>query len=120
MRTTILYAAYGWMLVMGVLHFGVDVMSQYVRGKRLPGPATTLYYGLNTSYALGQVAFAAMAFFALRHGLTAVGSWGGLLIGLGAAAGWLAVSFLFIEYPQPRFAAGVFVLLLVVAAASPR
>ncbi len=54
-RTRFLYAAYGWLLLGGVLHFSIDVVAQYLRGKRAPGPQTTLFYGLNTAYALGHI-----------------------------------------------------------------
>lgn len=38
----LLYGAYGWLLVSGLLQFGIDVVSQAIRGKRIPGPETTL------------------------------------------------------------------------------
>lgn len=49
LHVSLLYAAYGWLLLSGALHFSVDVMGQYVRGKRSPGRETTLYYGLNSA-----------------------------------------------------------------------
>lgn len=116
MRTKFLYAAYGWLLLSGVLHFGIDVVSQYVRGRRVPGPETTLYYGLNTSYALGQLLVALLALLLLQSGSSALVSWPGLTLGFGAAAAWLAICFLFIEYPQPRITMAIFVVLLACAA----
>ncbi len=65
------------------------MVSQYLRGKRVPSPATTLYYGLNSSYAVSQILFAALALFAIRQGLTAMGHWSGLALGLLAACAWL-------------------------------
>jgi hypothetical protein len=109
----LLYAAYGWLLLSGLLHFGVDVVSQYVRGKRAPGPATTLYYGLNSSYALGQILFAALALFAINQGMTALGRWPGLVLGLFAASAWFVVSLVFLEYPQPRMTVALFAALLI-------
>jgi hypothetical protein len=50
-------AAFGWLTLTGTLHFAIDVLSQYLRGKRVPGPETTLYYRLNSAFALGQVLF---------------------------------------------------------------
>ena len=47
---TLLYAAYGWLLLSGLLQIGIDVVSQYLRGKRAPSTSTTLYYGLNSAY----------------------------------------------------------------------
>ena len=69
----LLYGAYGWLLLSGFLQFGIDVVSQVLRGKRVPGPETTLYYGLNTAYALSQVLFAVLALFAIKQGLTSLG-----------------------------------------------
>jgi hypothetical protein len=43
MHTYILYAAYGWLTWSGTLHFVIDVMSQYLRGKRAASTETTLY-----------------------------------------------------------------------------
>ena len=108
----LLYGAYGWLLLSGLLQFSIDVVSQAVRGKRVPGPETTLYYGLNTAYALSQVLFAVLALFAIRRGLDALGRWPGILLGLIAAAAWLALCFRFLEYPQPRATVLVFVALL--------
>jgi hypothetical protein len=108
----LLYAAYSWLLLSGLLHFGIDVVSQYLRGKRPPGRATTLYYGLNSSYAFSQILFAALALFAISQGMTALGRWPGLALGLFAASGWFVLSLLFLEYPQPRMTVALFAALL--------
>ena len=108
----LLYSAYSWLLLSGLLQFGIDVVSQAIRGKRIPGPETTLYYGLNTAYALSQILFAVLALFSIQQGLDALGRWPGVLLGLIAAAGWLAFCFRFLEYPQPRATVLVFVALL--------
>ena len=92
------------------------MVSQAVRKKRIPGPETTLYYGLNTAYALSQVLFAVLALFAIQQGLTAVGKWPGVSLGLIASAAWLALCFRFLEYSQPRATVLVFVALLLGAA----
>lgn len=112
----LLYGAYCWLLLSGLLQFGIDVISQAMRGKRIPGPETTLYYGLNTAYALSQVLFALLALFAIAQGLGALGRWPGVSLGLAAAAAWLAICFRFLEYPQPRATVLVFVALLLGAA----
>lgn len=89
LHSLLLYGAYAWLLLSGSLHFLVDVLSQYLRGKRTPKPATTLYYGLNSSHALSQILFATLALFALRHGLPALNRGFGLVLSfLAAAAGW--------------------------------
>ena len=112
----LLYGAYGWLLLSGLLQFGIDVVSQVLRGKRVPGPETTLYYGLNTAYALSQILFAVLALFAIKQGLSSLGRWPGVSLGLIAAAAWLALCFRFLEYPQPRATVLVFVALLLGAA----
>lgn len=55
MHTILTYASYGWLAFSGTVHCVIDVASQHVRGKRAPGPETTLFYGLHSSFALGQV-----------------------------------------------------------------
>jgi hypothetical protein len=70
LHLSLLYAAYGWLLLSGTLHFAIDVVGQYARGKRSPGNATTLYYGLNSAYALSQNLFAALALLAISQGLS--------------------------------------------------
>ena len=109
----LLYGAYSWLLLSGLLQFGIDVVSQYLRGKCAPGPATTLYYGLNSSYAASQVLFAALALFAIRQGATAMGQSPGLAIGFLGACVWFTLSWMFLEYPQPRMTVALFVALLV-------
>jgi hypothetical protein len=113
MRMKFLYAAYGWLLLSGILHFSIDVISQYLRQKRVPGREASLYYGLNTTYALGQVLVAILALFAIRQGVVAMGQWPGLVIAFGAALAWLAIDFLFLEYPQPKVVICIFAVLLI-------
>jgi hypothetical protein len=86
------------------------------RGKRLPGNATTLYYGLNSAYALSQVLFAALALIAVSQGLIILGHWPGLILGFLAALCWLAIRVLFLEYRQPRMTVALFAALLAAAA----
>jgi len=116
MRTEFLYAAYGWLLLGGSLHFCIDVISQYVRGRRAPGPETTLYYGLNAAYACGQVLVALLAILVLHSGNTVLGRWPGLTLGFVAATAWIAICFLFFEYFQPRMIVVIFAALLTGAA----
>lgn len=112
----LLYAAYGWLLFSGTLQFAIDVVGQYARGKRPPGTATTLYYGLNSAYALSQILFAALALLALSQGLVILGRWPGLTLGFLAASSWLAICVLFLEYWQPRMTVALFAALLAAAA----
>jgi hypothetical protein len=112
----LLYAGYGWLLLSAFLHFGIDVVSQYVRGKRPPGPATTLYFGLNSTYAISQALFAALALLALRQGMSLMGQWPGITLGLIAASAWFVLSLMFLEYSQPRMVVLLFAALLAGAA----
>ncbi len=98
------------------LHFGIDVVSQSVRGKRPPGPATTLYYGLNSTYAVSQILFAALALLAIHQGMTSMGRWPGITIGLIAACAWFVLCWMFFEYSQPRMVVLLFAALLLGAA----
>jgi hypothetical protein len=116
LHTSLLYGAYGWLLLSGTLHFAIDVVGQFARGKRLPGNATTLYYGLNSAYALSQVLFAALALLAVSQGLIILGHWPGLILGFLAALCWLAICVLFLEYRQPRMTVALFAALLAAAA----
>lgn len=118
LHSGLLYGAYGWLLASGLLQFGIDVVSQAVRGKRAPGPETTLYYGLNSAYALSQILFAVLALFTIQQGLSVLGRWPGVALGLTATATWLAICFLFLEYPQPRATVLLFAALLLGAAFS--
>ncbi len=113
---TLLFAAYSWLLLSGLLQIGIDVVSQYLRGKRVPGPATTLYYGLNSAYGISQILFALLALFAIRQGLGAMGQWPGVSLGILAAFAWFALSVLFLEYPQPRMTVALFAALLLATA----
>ena len=115
LHEVLLYSAYGWLLLSGLLHFSIDVVLQALRGRRAPGPEATLYYGLNSAYALSQVLFANLALFALRRGFTGLGKWPGVSLGLFATAAWLCLCFLFLEYPQPRWTAVLFGVLLLSA-----
>ena len=116
LHQTLLYAAYSWLLLSGLLQIGIDVVSQYLRGKRAPGASTTLYFGLNSAYGISQILFALLAFFAIRQGVVAMGQWPGVLLGLLAATAWFALSVLFLQYPQPRMTVALFVALLLATA----
>ena len=112
----LLYGAYSWLLLSGFLQIAIDVVSQHLRGKRAPGPATTLYYGLNSAYGVSQILFALLAVFSIRQGTTAMGQWPGVYLGLLAASAWFVLSLLFLEYPQPRMTVALFAALLLGAA----
>lgn len=106
------YIAFGWLTMAGTMHFVIDVVSQYLRGQRIPGPETTLYYGLNTAYSLGQVLFGILGLLIARQAIGILGQWPALLLCCLATAAWLAIGFFFIEYREPRFMVGLFGILV--------
>jgi hypothetical protein len=112
-----LLAAFGWLSLGGLLHFLIDVISQYVRGKRVPSPETTLFYGMNTAYAFGQVVFG-LAGLWLAGGAREIIGQPLIILSLIAAAGWLAIGLVFFEYWEPKFVAAVFGVLIMIAVAT--
>lgn len=115
MHRILAYVAFTWLTLAGTLHFVVDVAAQYARGRRVPGPETTLYYGLNTAYALGLVLFGLLGLLVARRALGLLREWPARLVCGAAAIGWFAVALTFIEYPQPRVTMGAFGVLLFAA-----
>jgi len=108
--------AYGWLTFGGAMHFVIDVLSQHLRGRRAPGPATTLYFGLNTAYALGQILFGVLCLLVARRAPALLGQWPAVVLSLGAALGWVGFGFVFLEYREPRIVAALFGALVVAAA----
>ena len=111
MHKFLLYASYGWLLLVSLLHFSIDVLSHYWRGERTPG-VDTLYFGLHSAYTLGQVLIAVVALLLIRNGVPFFGEWPGWVLGFTAAAAWLAVCVAFISYREPRIVIGLFAILL--------
>jgi hypothetical protein len=111
----LIYGAFGWLAFSGAAHFIVDVLSQYARGKRAPSPETSLYYGLNSAYALGQVGLGLLILYLAIRSFPLATSMPVLALSALAALGWLAISFNFMEYNEPRYAAGLFLILIVLA-----
>ena len=108
MHRWLVYTAFGWLALSGVLHFAIDVVSQHLRGKHPPGTETTLlYYGLHSAYALGQVTVGALALLVATRALPLLSATP-LALALLAGLGWLAIACLFMPYWQPRLNAGVF------------
>jgi NAD(P)-dependent dehydrogenase (short-subunit alcohol dehydrogenase family) len=102
------YVAFGWLTFAGTMHFVIDVLAQYLRDKRVPGPDATLYYGLNTAYALGQILFGILGLLIARQAIEALRQWPVILLCVVAAAAWLAIGILFIEYGARKGAVKVF------------
>lgn len=52
MSVILWFVAYGWLILAGLMHFIIDVVSQYLRGARVPGPEITLYFGLWDNFCM--------------------------------------------------------------------
>ncbi len=120
MERILMLAAFGWLTFGGVVHFVIDVVSQAMRGARAPGPATTAYYGLHSSYALSQVLLAACGFLIAFGAPELLRATSLKVVCLVALAAWLTICVLFVEYWQPRLIAGIFGALVVSAAVASR
>jgi len=107
-------AAYGWLTLSGILHFAVDVGSQHLRGKREPGLETTLYYGLNSVFSLGQVAFGLLVLFMAWRAINLLSETPALILSIATGLGWVAMTFLFTEYWERELNVGIFCVLIVV------
>lgn len=116
MNSILTHVAYGWLIFMGVMHFVIDVVSQRLRGLRPPSVETTLYNGLHSSYALGQVLLGVLALFIVRQTTPATAPTWLLVVSAAAVALWFAIGFAFIEYREPKMMLGLFTLLLGAAA----
>lgn len=93
--------------------FVIDVVLQYVRGKRAAGLETTLYYGLNSSLALGQVIFGLLCLW-LTWTRPEILSRGPIsILSILAGIGWLTITLLFIEYREPKIVMVVYMLLII-------
>lgn len=116
MHKYIIYTAYGGLTLTGILHFAIDVASQHLRGKHPPGVETTLYYGLNSAFALGQVVFGLLGLFLAWRAISLLTEAPALILSFAAGFGWLAITFFFMNYWEPRFNAGIFCVLIFAAA----
>jgi len=115
MSKYLVYASFGWLTLSGMLHFLIDVVSHAIRGKHPPGPETTLYYGLNTAFSLGQVAFGLLGLFLAWRAMALVTETPVLVLTLAAGLGWWAVTFLFMSYWEPKLNVGIFCALTLAA-----
>lgn len=116
MHLYITYAAFGWLAFSGAMHFVIDVVLQYLRGQRVPGPETTLYYGLNTSYALGQLVFGLLCLWLAWRDPSILKKRAVVALCFAAAVGWLGIALGFMDYWEPKVVAVVFVVLVITMA----
>jgi hypothetical protein len=120
MHTTLTYASYGWLAFSGTVHFIIDVVAQHVRGERAPSPETTLFYGLHSSFALGQVLFGLLGLWLAWSAPTLIAQPQVRVLSLVAGLGWLAITFAFISFWQPKVNAGIFIALVLASAVAAR
>jgi hypothetical protein len=120
MHKILSYVAFGWLTLGSTLHFVIDVVAQQLRGKRAPGPETNLYYGLHSSYTLGQVMLGVLGLLLTHHALEPSIQWPFMVVAFAATVAWLTICFLFIEYWEPKLVVGLFAILLVAAVATAR
>ncbi|RYD39752.1 MAG: hypothetical protein EOP85_15430 [Verrucomicrobiaceae bacterium] len=112
MHRVLSYAAYGSLALGGIMHFIIDVVSHHLRSKRIPGPETTLYYGINTAYALGLVLFGLVGLLLIRKAPGLLVQWPMMTLSLAASAGWMAICLLFFDYKEPRAGVVIFASLV--------
>lgn len=115
MQKYLIYSAFGWLALSGTLHFIIDVISQHLRGKHTPGVETTLYYGLHSAFALGQVAFGILGLYLASQAIHLLTATPMLILCMLAGIGWLAITFLFMDYWEPKFAVSIFCMLILTA-----
>jgi hypothetical protein len=112
MHRFLIYAAFGWLTFSGTMHFFADVVSQHLRGARAPSAETTLYYGLHSSFALGQVVLGALGLFLARRAPGLLRTAPILAVSVTAGIAWLVIAVLFIEYWQPKANAALILALM--------
>jgi hypothetical protein len=115
MTRHLVHASYGWLLITGLLHFCIDVVSHVLRHKHPPGPEATLYYGLNSAFALGQVALGAVGLLLALQAVPVVSQRPMKIIALAAGLGWFAIAWHFMDYTEPKVNAGIFCVLAAAA-----
>ncbi len=120
MHKYLIHAAFGWLTFAGTMHFLADVVSQHLRGVRAPSAETTLYYGLHSSFALGQVVLGALGLFLARRAPELLRA--PLVIGVAitACVAWLLIAVFFIEYWQPKANAALTLALMLAFALTAR
>lgn len=120
MQKFLIYTAYGWLAFSGTMHIFVDVVLQYLRKTRLPSAETTLYWGLNIAYGLGQIVFGVLALLVARYAFEILKKWPAITLSFLTAGAWLAFGFFFIEYREPKNMILIFIILLIAATISSK
>ncbi|WP_213804708.1 hypothetical protein [Granulicella sp. dw_53] len=116
MHKYLIYGTYGWLVFTGTMHFVIDVLAQYLRKKRTPGPEATLYYGLNTAFALSQILFGFLGLLVAWQSIALVSHGPTVVLSLVAAVCWFLFVSVFIEYWEPKLNIGIYAVLAIAAA----
>ncbi|KAF1044965.1 MAG: hypothetical protein GAK35_01535 [Herbaspirillum frisingense] len=111
----IFYAAYGWLTFSGLCHFMIDVAFQKLRGVRPPGIETSLYYGLNSAFSIGQIAFGALGLYLAWRCMHVLQELPVLVLALVSGLAWLLITFLYMSYWEPKLNVAIFCMLIFVA-----
>lgn len=120
MNKILIYAAYGWLTFSGTMHILIDVVSQYFRNTRVPSAETTLYWGLNIAYGLGQIIFGVFALLVAKYAFGILKKMPAITLSFLVAGAWLVFGHFFIEYRQPQNMVFIFIALLTAATISAK
>lgn len=120
MNKILIYTAYGWLAFVGIMHIVVDVVLQYLHKTRISNAETTLYWGLNIAYGLGQIVFGLLALLVARYSFEVLKQWPAIILSLLAGVAWLVFGFFFIEYSQPKIMISIFIVFLIAATISAK
>lgn len=115
MHRRLAHLAFGWLILTGILHFSIDVVSHAVQGRYPAGSAAALYFGLHCAFAFGQIFYGGLALLVIRQA-PQLAKAPFFALSLSAGIAWFLIAWMFIEYPQPRLAMFGYLLLLVCSA----
>lgn len=111
MHKILTYITYGWLVFIGVMHIYVDVVLQYLQNNRLPSTETTLYWGLNIAYGMGQIVLGLLGLLIARYALEVMKRKSVITLIFFAGVTWLVIGFFFIEYSIPKIIISIFIVL---------
>ncbi|WP_229521408.1 hypothetical protein [Paenibacillus monticola] len=73
---------------------------------------------MNTAFALGEILFGLFGLVLVLQAPKLVVQWPVVTLTLVAAVGWLAISFMFLPYKEPKIISSIFVVLVLAATLS--
>jgi hypothetical protein len=110
MHTYLLGFALYSLVIGGVIQF-IDITCQSLRGARPQGVETTLYYGLNSTFALSQLLYGLSGVLLQHHALGVFDQPDFLVLSSIATAGWLTINLFCLDSGKPRLTTLSFTLL---------